>query len=261
VDFAYRYVQAAVSPTGAGAPERLNMNIDTRAIAPLIHVPTLVINATNDPVSPVGGAEWLARMIPTATLVTFEAASHSGLTDDDEVLARIEEFVTGVRPTPDAGRVLATVLFTDIVGSTETASRLGDKRWTSLLREHDRRTHEQAARYHGQVIKSTGDGALATFDGPERAVRCAAEIVDTLGSLGISVRAGLHSGEVVQSGADVSGIAVHLAARVMALAPAGHVPVSRTVHDLVVGSSLRFSDAGSHPLKGIEGDWQLYKVV
>jgi class 3 adenylate cyclase len=261
VEAAYRYVRAAASPSAAAALERMNLQIDTRDLVGLIQVPTLVINATNDPVSPVAGARWLAENIPGARLLVFDAASHSSLADDEEVLSTVEEFITGVRPAPRTDRMLATVLFTDIVGSTETVARLGDARWNSLLDEHHRRTRDQLAAYRGQEVKTTGDGFLATFDGPERAVRCATAIHGSLESTGIHVRAGLHTGEVVQTGEDVSGIAVHLAARIMALSRPGQVLVSRTVRDLVVGSQLRFSDAGVHELKGIDGDWQVYEVV
>jgi class 3 adenylate cyclase len=256
----YRYAQAAVNPSAVAALERMNMRIDTRSVASAIHVPALVINATNDPVSPVEGARWLADAIPNATLLIFDAATHSGLTDDEEVLARIEEFVTGVRPAPPTDRVLATVLFTNIVGSTETAARLGDRKWSALLDEHHRRTRQQLQRYRGQEMKTTGDGFLATFDGPERGVRCANDICRAVEPIGISIRAGLHTGEVVRSGDDISGIAVHLAARIMALAPSGSVLVSRTVRDLVAGSPLQFADAGTHQMKGIDGGWQVYKL-
>lgn len=260
-EFAYRYAQAAVSPSAAAALERMNIEVDTRALAPLIQAPTLVVNASNDPVSPIGGARWLAEAIPGATLIEFDASTHTSLTDDAEVLARIEEFVTGVRPAPPTDRVLATVLFTDIVGSTEMATRLGDQRWAYVLEQHDRRTRDQLARFRGHEVKTTGDGFVATFDGPERAVRCATQIAYAVEPLGIRVRAGLHTGEVVQSAADIRGVAVHLAARVMALAPPGRVLVSRTVRDLVVGSTLRFADAGTHRMRGIEGEWQLYDVA
>jgi class 3 adenylate cyclase len=259
-EMTYRYAQAAVTPSAVAALERMNMQIDTRSIAPAVRVPTLVINATNDPVSPVGGARWLADAIPNASLVTFDAATHSGLSDDEEVLLRVEEFVTGVRPAPPTNRVLATVMFTDIVGSTRTAGKLGDRKWTRLLDEHHRRSRDQIARYRGREVETTGDGFLATFDGPERAVRCASEIGQSLASVGITIRAGVHTGEIVDTGGDISGIAVHLAARIMALAAPGSVLVSRTTRDLIFGSDLRFSDTGPHELKGIDGDWQLYAL-
>jgi class 3 adenylate cyclase len=258
---AYRYARAAASPSALAALERMNMQIDTREIVGLVQVPTLVINASNDPVSPVAGARWLADHIPAARLLIFDAASHSSISDDEGVLAAIEEFVTGVRPAPRTDRTLATVLFTDIVGSTETAARLGDLRWSALLDEHHRRTREQLERFGGVEVHTTGDGFLATFDGPERAVRCASAIHAALQPTGVQIRAGLHTGELVRTGAEVSGIAVHLAARVMGLSQAGQVLVSRTVRDLVVGSALCFADAGTHSLKGIDGEWQVYELV
>jgi class 3 adenylate cyclase len=260
-ELAYRFAHAAASPSALAALERMNMQIDTRDIVGLVQVPTLVINARNDPVSPLAGAQWLADHIPSARLVTYDAATHSGLSDDEGVLALVEEFVTGVRPAPRTDRTLATVLFTDIVGSTETAARLGDVRWSALLGEHDKRIREQLAGFGGIEVQTTGDGFLATFDGPERGVRCASAIHTALQPTGVKIRAGLHTGELVRTGSDVTGIAVHLAARVMALSQSGQVLVSRTVRDLVAGSTLRFVEAGSHRLKGFDDEWQVYALV
>jgi class 3 adenylate cyclase len=177
------------------------------------------------------------------------------------VLDRIEEFLTGDRPEPTDDRVLATVLFTDIVGSTDAAARLGDRRWLDLKDAHDALVRAQLDRYRGREVATTGDGFLAIFDGPARAVRCAAEIAAAVRTLGIEVRAGLHSGEVELHGGEVDGIAVHIAARFMALAGAGRVLVSGTVKDLVVGSPIRFEDRGEHALKGVPGPWRLFEVA
>jgi class 3 adenylate cyclase len=260
LELAYRYVNAAASPSALAALERMNMQIDTRAIVGLVQVPTLVINASIDPVSPLAGAQWLADHIPDARLLTVDSG-HSGMPDDESVQAEIEEFVTGVRPAPRTDRMLATVLFTDIVGSTEKAAQLGDLRWSALLDQHHQRTREEFARFGGIEVDTTGDGFLATFDGPERAVRCASAIHAALQPIGIEIRAGLHAGELVRTGTDVSGIAVHLAARIMALSQPGQVLVSRTVRDLVVGSTLRFSDAGNYRLKGFDDEWQVYELI
>ena len=169
--------------------------------------------------------------------------------------------MTGVRPAPRTDRTLATVLFTDIVGSTETVTQLGDVRWSALLEEHHKRIREQLGLFHGVEVQTTGDGFLATFDGPERAIRCASAIHEALRPTGVKIRAGLHTGELVRTGTDVSGIAVHLAARITALSQADQVLVSRTVRDLVVGSTLCFAEAGNHRLKGFDDAWQVYELV
>jgi class 3 adenylate cyclase len=173
----------------------------------------------------------------------------------------IEEFLTGVRRTAEPTRVLASVLFTDIVGSTEQASRLGDRRWRELLDMHDELARRLVEEFGGQLVKTTGDGILATFDGPGRGIRCAAALRDELRGIGLQFRVGLHTGEVEQRNSDVGGIAVHIAARVMALAGPGEILTSRTVRDLVVGSDIALNDCGVHPLKGIEGSWQLFTVT
>jgi class 3 adenylate cyclase len=176
------------------------------------------------------------------------------------VLAEVREFVTGTREGDEPDRVLATVLFTDIVESTRKASEVGDRRWRELLDAHDAAVHRQLERFRGRAVSTTGDGFLATFDGPARAIRCAAAIAQAVHELGIEVRAGVHTGEVERRGADVGGIAVHIGARVGALGGPGEVVVSRTVVDLVAGSGLEFEDRGTHTLKGVPGEWQLYAV-
>jgi class 3 adenylate cyclase len=176
----------------------------------------------------------------------------------DLALDAIHEFLTGVRRTPEPGRVLATVLFTDIVASTGRAARLGDRRWRELLEVHDELAGRLVEQFHGQLVKTTGDGILATFDGPGRAIRCAAAFGDELAGIGVQIRAGLHTGEIELRDSDVGGIAVHIAARVMAAAEPGRIVTSRTVHDLVVGSDIAMDDLGTRPLKGVDGTWQLF---
>jgi class 3 adenylate cyclase len=181
--------------------------------------------------------------------------------DADAVLDVIEEFVTGVRPVVQSDRVLATVLFTDIVGSTEVASRLGDSAWKDLLAIHDERAKSEIERFRGTYVASTGDGLLATFDGPARGVRCAQALVEAVKPLGIQIRVGLHTGEVHYGGHDLAGVGVHIGARVGAMAGTNEVWVSSTVKDLTVGSGLTFEDAGEHELKGVPDRWHLYRVV
>jgi class 3 adenylate cyclase len=181
--------------------------------------------------------------------------------DVEQILADIEEFLTGVRPSPAPERVLSTVLFTDIVDSTRLASEMGDRRWRQLLTEHQELVRQRLERFEGREVKTTGDGFLAIFDGPTRAVECAQAIADDIGSLGIEIRAGLHTGEVELIGDDVGGIAVHVAARISALADAGAVLVSRTVRDLVTGSGIDFDSVGRHTLKGVADEWDVYRVT
>ena len=181
--------------------------------------------------------------------------------DTGPMLDAIEEFLTGQLPAHHSDRVLATVLFTDIVGSTEFAAQIGDRRWKELVADHDALVEAEVERFRGRTVRSTGDGALATFDGPGRAIRCACAIKDALRSLGIDVRAGLHTGEIELRGDDVAGVAVHIGARVSALAGAGEVLVSSTVKDLVAGSGIEFMDRGEHELKGVPGSWKIYAVA
>jgi class 3 adenylate cyclase len=204
---------------------------------------------------------YLADHIPGAKFVELDGTDHLFFTGDaDAVVDEIEEFLTGVRPLPAVERVLATVLFTDVVDSTKRAVELGDERWKELLTRHDAQVRRQLERFQGREVNTTGDGFLATFDGPARAIRCAVAIRDAVGALGLHVRAGVHTGEVEMRDADISGIAVHLAARVAATAAPGEVLVSRTVVDLVAGSGLTFTDRGEHALKGVPGEWRLFAV-
>jgi len=232
---------------------------DVRPVLPAIQVPTLILHRTGDNFSPVEQSRYLAEHIPGARFVELPGVDHAGWEGDTEAgNDEIEEFITGHRPVHEPDRVLATVLFTDIVGSTERARELGDRKWRDLLDRHDELARLELDRHQGRLVKTTGDGLLATFDGPARAIRCASTLRQVLP---VPIRAGLHTGEVELRGDDVGGIAVHIGARVAAVAGAGEVLVSRTVKDLVAGSGIVFADRGSHALKGVADEWQLYAVT
>jgi class 3 adenylate cyclase/pimeloyl-ACP methyl ester carboxylesterase len=236
-------------------------DIDVTGVLPVIGVPTLVLHRVRDPVVLVEGAHYMAEHIPGAHCVELAGDDHiPWLGDADALLDEIEQFLTGARQSREPDRVLATVLFTDIVSSTQRASQLGDKRWRELLESHDHGVRRQVEMHGGRVVKSLGDGYLATFDGPARAIRCGGEVVDDAGSLGIEVRAGVHTGECELLGEDVGGMAVHIGARVAAEAGPGEVLVSGAVRDLVVGSGIEFDDRGTHELKGVPGSWNLLAV-
>jgi class 3 adenylate cyclase len=257
-----KLLRTGASPqTAARALLRTVLEVDLRPLLPLIQAPTLVLHRREFPVPPVEHAHFLVEHIPDARLLELPGADMSVIWDRPELaLDVIEEFLTGVRPVPEPKRVLATVLFTDIVGSTERATRLGDRRWRELLTVHDELARRLIEEFGGQLIKTTGDGILATFDGPGRGIRCAAALRDELRSIGLQIRVGLHAGEVELRDGDVGGVAVHIAARVMAAASPGEVVTSRTVRDLIVGSDIAVEDRGEHVLKGIDGSWQLYAV-
>jgi len=256
-----RLLRSAASPAAAAAVSRMNAEIDVRHVLPAIRVPTLVLHSVNDRTIDVEYGRHLARHIPGAKLVELTGIDHvPWLTDADAIAAEIEEFVTGARHAVDTDRVLATVLFTDIVGATDRAAALGDRRWRDLLDGHHRLVRRQLAAFRGREIDTAGDGFLAAFDGPARAVRCACAITRDVRSLGIEVRAGLHTGECEVIGDKLGGIALHIGARVAALAGAGEVLVSSTVKDLVAGSGLSFRDRGSRALKGVPGEWGLFAV-
>jgi len=259
LEFVLRYMRAAASPSAAAAYELMNGAIDIRPILPSIRVPTLVMNRTGDPVAHVEAARDLAAHIPGARFVEFPGATHSMMTIEPErVLAEIEEFVTGVRPIEVAERILATVLFVDIVDSTRRAAALGDAAWRNRLDAYYTLVRKELTRFRGREIDTAGDGFFATFDGPARGIRCALAIADSVPQLGFEVRAGLHVGECELMGEKVGGLAVHIGARVTALAGPGEVFVSSTVRDLVAGSGITFSDRGAQVLKGVPGDWHLY---
>jgi class 3 adenylate cyclase len=262
VEFMLRYCRAAASPTQLAALERMNVDMDIRDILPSIRVPTLVMNRVDDPVVPMGAARHLADAIPAAELLAFPGNIHRPIGDDqDAITAAFQEFVTGERPVMHADRVLATVLFTDIVDSTRKAAELGDARWRTLLAAHDGRAKTEIAHYRGSYVHTTGDGLLATFDGPARAVRCARAIGDALRPLGIEIRAGCHTGEIeYTTDGDAQGIAVHIGARIAARAGPDEVLVSGTVRDLVAGSGLAFDDRGTCTLKGVPDEWRLFSV-
>jgi class 3 adenylate cyclase len=234
--------------------------LDLRPTLSAIQAPTLVVAGTQRRMA--GAQRIVAERVAGATLIEFDHADLLFFVGDTGLwLDTVEEFLTGQLTTRDVDRVLATVLFTDVVGSTEQAARLGDRRWTELLATHDTIVRSELERFRGREVKSTGDGVLATFDGPGRAIRCAQSVRDALLPFGIEIRAGLHSGEIELRGTDVGGIAVHIGARVAAAAEAGEVLVSRTVCDLVSGSGIEFVDRGEHELKGVPGSWKLFSVV
>ena len=240
----------------------LMKQINATHVLPGIAVPTLVLARKDDPIIPIASQHELASALPDARLVELEGNDHlPWLGDWEAVCDAIEEFVTGEQRVRQPDRVLSTVLFTDIVGSTDRATELGDRRWRELLAEHDRICQRELERHGGRLVKTLGDGALATFDGPARGIRSACAIRDAVQQLGIEVRAGLHTGECEVLGADIAGVAVHIAARVSAKANAGEVLVSRTVKDLIAGSGVVLSDRGVHALKGVPEEWKLYAVV
>lgn len=253
-----RYERQSASPGTLRDLMLWMARLDIRSILPTIRVPTLILHRKGDAVISVEHSRYLAERIPGAKYMELEGSDHLPWEGDQTWVDEAEAFVTGHRPTSPPSRMLATVLFTDIVGSTERAAALGDAKWRELLNEHDARARQLVATYRGRWVKSTGDGLLATFDGPARGVRCAGAIRDALADTGMEIRAGLHCGELEVRGDDVGGIAVHIAARVNALAGSGEVIVSRTVKDLVVGSGLTFVDRGSHCLKGVPDEWQLF---
>ena len=258
-----RRERAAASPSTAIALMKMNSEIDISGILPAVRVPTLVIHRSNDTVVDIDGGRQLATLIPHAQFLESPGKDHTPWTGDDvDALAeRIEEFLTGSKPAERSDRVLATVLFTDIVESTARAEALGDRRWRDLLEAHNKVVRAELERFRGSEVRFTGDGFLTTFDGPARAIRCGLAIAEGVRPLGINVRIGLHTGEVNFSGGDVHGIAVHIAARVAALSGAGETLVSRTVKDLVAGSGISFKDFGIHALKGIPEEWQLFRAI
>jgi len=260
-DWWARLLRLAASPAAAVTLLRMLDEIDVRPVLPTIRIPTLVLHCTGDRVVNVENGRYLGRYIPNAKYVELPGTDHFPyLGDADAILAEIEEFLTGVRPLPESDRVLATVLFTDIITSTERSSQVGDRRWKDLLDQHDTLIRRELERHRGRLVKNTGDGILATFDGPARAIRCAQAIASSVKSLGIEVRAGLHTGEVELRGEDVTGMGVNIAARVMDAAGPGEVVVSSTVKDLVAGGGLRFADRGTRDLRGVPGEWRLFAV-
>jgi class 3 adenylate cyclase len=256
------YFRRSASPGAGVALLRMNTQIDITHVLPTIHVPALVLHRTGDRDTNVEEGRWIASQIPNARFVELPGEDHLPWTGDaDSVLDEIEEFLTGARSSHELNRVLATVLFTDIVGSTEKAAQLGDSAWRELLDSHHAIVRRELARFRGREIKTVGDSFIATFDGPARAVRCACAIRDTVGQLGIQIRAGVHTGEIEPYGEDIAGLAVHICSRVLAAARPSEVLVSRTVKDLTAGSGITVSDRGVHNLRGVPDQWRLFAVA
>lgn len=255
------YFRQSASPGAAAALMRMNTQIDIRSVLPTITVPTLILHRRGDRDASVEEGRWIAERIPGARFAELPGQDHlPWVGDQDGLLDRVEEFLTGSPPARAVDRVLATLLFIDIVSSTARAAELGDQRWRELLERFFATVRRELARHRGREVHSLGDGLLAVFDGPARTVHCALAIRDAVRDFGLEVRTGAHTGEVELSGEDIQGIAVHIGARVAALAGAGEVWVSSTVRDLVAGSGLEFRDRGRHRLKGVPDEWALYSV-
>lgn len=263
-EFWERFAQLRVLAASPGAAEALiamTQDVDVRHALPTVTAPTLVVHRSDDAAVPISAGRYFAEHISDAAMVEVPGRDHLWwVGDQDAITDAIEEFLTGSAPDHDANRVLATVMFTDICGSTERAAELGDHRWQELLERHDAVFRELLGRHRGREIKTTGDGFLATFDVPARSIRCAQHLAQALRREKIEIRAGLHTGECVLRGDDLAGIAVHIAARISARAEAGQVLVSRTVTELVAGSGIHFEDRGEHELKGVPDRWRLYSV-
>ena len=256
------YFRRSASPGAAVTLLKMNTQIDISSILPAIHVPTLVLNRSGDRDCNVEEGRWVASRIPGARFKELPGDDHlPWVGDQDSITSEIQEFLTGVRPVSEPTRVLATIMFTDIVGSTQMAQEVGDQAWKSLLDQHDKLCLEIIDKYRGRLINLTGDGVMATFDGPGRGIACAQEIVASGRALGLKIRGGLHTGECELRGAETAGVAVHLASRVSAIAGAGEVLVSRTVRDLVSGSKVEFEDRGEHELKGFTEKWRLFAAT
>jgi class 3 adenylate cyclase/alpha-beta hydrolase superfamily lysophospholipase len=256
-----QHQRLSASPGAGVTLYRMNVEIDIRQILPTIRVPTLILHRLGDCLMNPAGAKYMAGQIPDAKYVELPGEDHiAWIGEVDILLAEIQEFVTGVRPASEIDRILATVLFVDIVGSTDRAAALGDARWRDLMNNYQQQVGKEVARLGGRVINTAGDGVFASFDGPARAVRCACAVRDGVAALGLTVRSGLHTGECEVDGDKIAGIAVHIGARVAAHAGPGEILLSSTVKDLVAGSGLRFVDRGSHTLKGVAGRWRLFAV-
>jgi class 3 adenylate cyclase len=257
-----RYERQAASPGTAMAMTRMINLIDVRAVLPTITVPTMVISRADPATVPARHRRYIADHLPGARYVELPGADElMWAGDQDALVGEIQEFVTGARPVTEPDRVLATIVFTDIVGSTRHAAELGDRAWRELLERHHVLVRAELARFRGREVDTAGDGFLAVFDGPGRAVQCASAAIRSVRSLGIEIRAGIHTGEVEMAGDGVRGIAVHIGARVSALADAGEVLVSSTVRDLVAGSGLQFEDRGFHELKGVPDSWRVLALI
>jgi class 3 adenylate cyclase len=255
------WLRLSASPGAAASFYRMNAHVDIRGVLPAIRVPTLLLHRRDDRVASIEQSRYMAEQIPGARLVELPGVDHFPCVGDvDSIVDHVEEFLTGTHTVAEQERILATVLFTDIVGSTERAAALGDRRWRELLEMHHSVVRREIARWRGREVSTEGDSFLATFDGPARAIRCARGITAAVHELGIDVRAGLHTGECEVMGDDIGGIAVHIGARVKALADPREVFVSSTVKDLVTGSGIEFRSRGTHVLKGVPGEWRLFSV-
>ncbi len=257
----HRMARASLSPAGARDLILMNSKVDVRELLPSIQCPTIVFHRTGDLDSRVEEGRYIAERIPGARFVELPGDVHVPWVDMDSMLDEVEEFLTGTRSRAPSRRILATLFFTDIVGSTAMLGRLGDETWSELLSRHHAAVRRELTRFAGEEIDTAGDGFLALFDGPARAIRAAVATRDAVKELGLEIRAGVHTGEIERRGDDVRGLAVHLAARVLGVAGASEVLVSQTTHDLVEGSGIEFADRGEHELKGIEGPRRLFEVV
>lgn len=257
-----RYLRMGASPRAGVTLYRMNVEIDIRNLLPTIRVPTLLLHRAGDRLISVEASRYMAGRIPGARLVELPGDDHLVfLGDSDAVLGEIQEFLTGGRAPAYQDVILATVMFVDIAGSTERAAALGDARWRDLLAAFHQVVRQELGRHRGRLIDTAGDGALASFDGPARAIRCAGAIRERVAALGLGTRTGLHTGECRVAGEKLAGLAVHIGARVAASAQPGQVLVTGTVRDLVTGSGLRFADRGLHALKGVPGEWRLLEVL
>jgi pimeloyl-ACP methyl ester carboxylesterase len=265
-DWWTRYIRLSASPGAGYALVKANMELDVRHVLPTIRVPTLVVHVQDEKVFPLDAGRYIAEKVPGAELVVVPGDAHAWFVETERVTAEVERFLMGIWERGEwneveRDRVLSTILFTDIVGSTAKAAELGDKQWRELLTDHHARVRRQLSRYRGHEIDTAGDGFFASFDGPARAIRCASAIGESVRELGLEVRAGVHTGECEVVDGKVGGIAVHIGARVAAEAQAGEVLVSQTVKDLVAGSGLAFSERGVAELKGVPGEWRLYALA
>jgi class 3 adenylate cyclase len=250
------------SPGNMLAFLRMHRDVDIRQVLPAIHVPTLVLHRAGDAYREVGHGRYLAARIPGAKYVELPGRDHLVYVgDQDAVLDEVEEFLTGVRRGPEPDRVLATILFTDIVSSTERAAKAGDRTWRDLLDRHNALVRRELDHFRGREVDTAGDGFLATFDGPARAIRCARQVAEKIPGLGLELRSGLHTGEIELAGEHIRGLAVHIGARVMSMAGPREVLVSSTVKDLVAGSGILFEDRGEHTIKGVPGKWRIFRAA
>ena len=258
----YAHHQRVSASPGAGVTlYRMNVEVDIRAILPTIRVPTLILHRSGDQLLPCQGARYMAAQIPGAKFVELPGDDHiAWIGNTAPLLAEVQEFLTGEPPVLEVDRVLATVLFVDIVQSTQRAAAIGDSRWRDLVDNYQQQVGKEVTRFGGRVVNTAGDGVFATFDGPARAIKCACAVRDVVANLGLAIRCGIHTGECVIEGDDVAGIAVHIGARVAARADPGEILLSSTVKDLIAGSRVECSDRGSHVLKGVAGRWRLFAV-